>query len=101
MVDVVIVEIHGLLDQPQSQQIAIKLEIGRGVIDGGGDMVQTEDGVLQGDLRNCTCFVTNAPGASCCSGARGSGFAQSDFSFGTGLQEMYDSRCRIPRREQL
>jgi hypothetical protein len=101
VIDVVIIEIHRLLEEAESQEIAIKLEINSGVIDGGGDMVQTKDGVLQEGLRICTCFVTNASSASRCSGPRRFGYDRSGFSFQGGLQEMYGRRCRIPRREQL
>ena len=67
VIDVVIVEIHRLLNQPQSQKTAVEIQIFLGVIDGGRDMVQTEDGVLQEGLPDCTCFVTNVPSASGCS----------------------------------
>jgi hypothetical protein len=50
VVDAVVVEVDGALDEPETQQPLTEIEIGLGLVDSGRDVVEMLDGVTHESL---------------------------------------------------
>ena len=58
VIDVVVVEVDGLLDEPHAEQLDAEIQIGLGVVDGRRDVMQAEN---SGTIRQSRLIVGPAP----------------------------------------